>query len=356
MISVFIGKPIPGLPHLPLLYPNLGFLKAGNALFKQGAFVLFSDPFVRIVASPQDADFFLLPHNFFRIFPTHKKYVLQLSTLARSHRKPLILFVENDFSAHIRIPHTIVFRVSQYRASILPNEIIMPPYVEDLSLATPITFREKADTPVVGFCGWADYGNWKSALKAGFRHAALECGALFVPALRARKKGVYFRKHALQSVRASSLVTPNIIERKFHSAHPATARRDTDELRKEYIQNLQNSDIALAVRGDANASMRLYEAMSLGRVTALLDTDTVLPLEDRMPYSDCMVRVDYHEMHTLPARIREFYDRLSPPEWLNAERRARELFEQYFRPDAFFRTVFSDAKTLCSLARTSLRE
>lgn len=351
MISVYIGAPLPGIPHLPLLYPNLGIEKAGGALFKQGAFALFTGPFVRVVSRPEDAQFFLLPHNYFRIFPAHQKYIQEFSTRARVEGKPLILFVESDTSEQIHIPHAIIFRVSQYRSSRLPNEIIIPPYVEDLSLASPLVIREKSDKPVVGFCGFADYPTRIGALKAGIRHAVLDLKALGRPELRAHKKGVYFRKRALRTLRASSLITPLVVPRSFHSAHPATVRRDPEELRREYIQNLQESDIALTVRGDANASMRLFEAMSLGRATALLDTDTPLPLEDRVPYGDCMVRIDYRELAALPERIRAWYDRMGPEEWKNAQQRARELFTRYFRPDSFFRFVFSDAETVYSLVR-----
>jgi len=53
----------PDVPHLQILYPNLGQIKRGDRiLFLDKAFDCLKEPLVKIVDKPEDADFFLRPH------------------------------------------------------------------------------------------------------------------------------------------------------------------------------------------------------------------------------------------------------------------------------------------------------
>ena len=100
-----------------------------------------------------------------------------------------------------------------------------------------------------------------------------------------------------------------------------------------------NSDFVLCPKGDGNYSVRFYEALSLGRIPILIDTDMVLPLEETLDYSKFILRVDHADMHRLEDIVADFYEALSNEEFQAMQMEAREAFATHLRYDSFFNTA-----------------
>lgn len=105
--------------------------------------------------------------------------------------------------------------------------------------------------------------------------------------------------------------------------------------RQQYIEHLVSRPYALVVRGYENFAYRMYEAMSLGRIPVVIDTDVVMPLESIVPWDDICVRIPLCELHLTGQLIQRFHDRWSPSEFRDLQYELRRWFE-YFHPRRFF--------------------
>ena len=101
-----------------------------------------------------------------------------------------------------------------------------------------------------------------------------------------------------------------------------------------------DADFVLAPKGDGNYSNRFLEALSLGRIPVLIDTDVVLSLENEIPYEKIMVRIPMNRVGKTPEYIRTYYDALSEEEWKERQKLAREIFNAKLKQDVFFRNFF----------------
>jgi hypothetical protein len=347
MIKVFIHKTLDAAPHIPLLMPNLGESSAKNELFRGQAFKYLTEPIVEIAENPDQSDFILLPHNY-QSAKNNPAYWSDFIKFSKNSGKPLIIFAVGDKDEKINVPNSIIFKYSMYKSSQGKNEIKMPTYVEDLALYKPVGFRRKGARPIVGFCGWGDYADLQNRLKSYLKYFAIDARKLLFlnPELEVRKKGIYFRKKALKNLSDSELIGTNFIIRKSHSAHKKTIELSPEQAREEYINNIAESDFSLAVRGDANESMRFYEILSLGRIPILIDTDIVLPLESEIDYDEFILRIHYKDIGKADKIISEFYKNLTEEKFLNMQKKAREAFEKYLRTDAFLKFIFVDSQRL----------
>ncbi|MDP7247220.1 MAG: exostosin family protein [Candidatus Peribacteraceae bacterium] len=332
---------LPGLPHIPLLYPNLGRPEnEGRMGFLNEAFDDLKDPFVEIVQDPTQADIILCPHNFPQI-KMKGTYLQKLSDLSQDLNKKVIVFWHGDDTDEVDIPNSIIFRTSQYRHLKLDNEIIMPPYTPDLMKGRELVIRHKAKTPVVGFCGWARYKNHKNRFGTLAKNLLIDFKrlALIRSHLAVHKKGLTFRQKACRALKDTPLIEANFILRKSYSGSPHTIKIAPKEGREEYIQNIIDSDFPLAVKGDGNYSYRFYEALSLGRPPVFIDTDCVLPLEDKINYDEFIIRVSYKDASKIDSIVSSFYEKLDEETFVSMQKKAREAFENYLSVGSFLRTA-----------------
>lgn len=345
MIKVYTGEILTDVSVVPLLYPNLKLQMKEDWLFAKGAFRFYTEPSVSITQNPEDADFILVPHNFFHI-KDKLDYIHRYSGLATMYKKKILLFAYGDSTEQIDIPYAIILRTSQYKSLKRANEIIMPGYNEDLLYGNRLQLRKKGDKPVVGFCGWADFPNLKSKLKFLIKTLIFDLKRLFPGGVLsgAQRQGMWFRRKALSSLVESAIVNCNFIIRKSYSGHKKTVIGDYNNVRREYIQNILESDLALSIRGDGNFSYRFYEALSLGRIPLLIDTDCPLPLEDIIAYDDFILRVDYRDIEKSAQKAADFYGNISDDEYAQKQRMARDVFEKYLRIDSFFYFLFREEK------------
>ena len=338
MISVYCDL-LPDVPYVPFLYPNLGVQEQDSLLYMNRAFADMGDPCVNVGDTPEEADYILLPHNYPRL-KNHGAYIERQSGLAGRLGKKLIVFWHGDSSAQVPQRNTIVFRTNQYRSKLRENEHMMPAYAEDL-LGGSLDVRKKhGGKPVIGFCGWADYKNLKNRIGTSLKNSVLTLGTMMgISDLQARKKGITFRMNALRHLQDSDIVEPNFIIRSSYSGNAKTLKTDPEQTRQEYVDNMLQSDYALAIKGDGNYSYRFYEALSLGRIPVLLDTDCALPLADTIDYKAFTVRVPYWDVYAIDHYVKAHYESVTDEEFQEAQRKAREAFEQYLSPSSFLRYI-----------------
>lgn len=256
--------------------------------------------------------------------------------------KPLAVFWTADRSNEpLPIPSSVVVREGPYRSRFDPTDIVMPGFHEDLVvelLGGEVPVRQKSSTPVVGFCGLAGQGeSWKQRAKLAAYHARNLITQRWPDV--SPYKGENLRASAIELLEADPGVTTNFLVRDkgvFFVDAPAASLVD---VRQDYVENAVASDYLLVCRGSGNCFTRLYEAMCFGRIPVFIDTDCVLPWEDRIDWRSSCVFLDESELPNIGEKVRSFHEQISAQEFEELQRKNREIWLQLLSPRGFFTTL-----------------
>lgn len=312
------------------LLPILGGGATHSTLF-QGIPSQEYEGIFQVVNSSTEADIMLFPHNYKSARAENADYVKKIVQESLLAKKKLMIIAYGDSTDEIDLSNVIILRSSKYRSQMRPYEIMMPAYVEDIGRVhhEPLS---KSAKPKVGFVGKAGFANSKELFKYLIKTL---CNR------GAEKPGEWFRRSAIHQLQKSVDIDLRTIIRKMYSGSQKTIEISPEEARRTYIENMQNTHFTLAPRGYGNFSMRFYETLAMGRIPVLIDTDMRLPLEDRIPYDKFIVRVPCDKMKLLSRYVLDFYNRHDEESWINAQKQARQYFENYLYMPAFLRIVFT---------------
>ena len=339
-MTFFTPKPLPGAELHPLLSFRFSTERPWRGPFDAGLPPNYFETDAQFVGRPEDADAIILPHNFRIISNEARQYISHWADVAENCGKPIYTFAFNDLNdGEVFDSRVKVFRLSVYRSTMREQDIVVPTTAEQFEFVP----RQKSSRPVVSFCGFAGFKTPRAWLGYWVKNMQWNIKSLGSPLIRARKQGVYWRRKMIAACERSSLVKNNFIIRRSFSGALRTIELPPEKARKQFVENLRESDFVLAPKGDGNYSNRFLEALSMGRIPVLVDTDAVLPLEDLIDYSKIVVRVPMNQVHRTPELIHEFYDGLSNQEWQERQKLAHETFIKYLRQDQFFRYYFKNS-------------
>lgn len=340
-------------PHIPLLYPfwdnplDKRRVPFQYALFERYGF----DPaYYAITDNEEEADLVLMPYAHNLVRRSMPQLFAECRATAGRLGKPLLVDGVGDIENPVP-RDVLVLRYGGYRFSRTQNEIIVPPYANDLLelyCGGTARLREWQDIPTVGFSGWSSL-TVAQEVRTMLKELPDRLRGVFISRYRAKKKGVFFRRKALAIFKRSSEVALSVLVRSSYSGHVDTASNSAEVLRREFVDNLLQSDYGLDVRGDANASTRLFEILSLGRIPVIVDTERNLPFSDRVDYRSFSLIVDFRDLPHLAERIAAFHRSLTPEEFKAMQLRARDAFRNYFRVDALTRPLMEDIQKKAGL-------
>lgn len=329
-MKIYVYKRIEGIRDALLLQLLEAKEEKVGGLFQS----IETEPFrhmVTFVETPEDASCILLPHNYFSVADA-LDYLKELELFAEKYNKKILILAYGDSSEPIRVTHGIILRTSQYKTALQKNEIIVPPFVEDLGEQYGVYLLEKTDrNPVVGFAGW-------SGFKSNLRYIKYLIKLLYT--FGPRRQGIYFRRKIIAHLKKSPHIATNFALRNSFSAHKNDIEDRPEKIRQEYVDILKKSDFALSVRGDGNYSLRFFEILSLGRIPLYVDTDTVLPLEHSIPYDSCMVRINYKNIPSAGEMVREKWVNMNNDEYVRMQQKCREIFTDWLIPAKFYAYLF----------------
>ncbi len=303
----------------------------------------------KIVDSIDDCDLVLYSRAVKKIDKHTSDDLKVWSDRAYQANKKLLVFVGGDMSHRISINFTniIVLKGSQYRHLLNNNEIIVPPFIEDLYQEEKFPVRTKTEMPTIGFCGWADMKIGLPYLKAKtidwlirfIHYTGINRNSVFY------RKGVFIRGEVLKIFGKCKFLKTNFIIRNTFSANKKTMVGNPELIRKEYLENMSQSDLILCPKGDGNFSLRFFETLSVGRVPILIDTDTCLPLEGFIDYSCFVLKVPYNKIDNADSIILDFWKQTDDLKFIEMQKLARENYLKFLRYDAFFNVLFDFIKT-----------
>jgi Exostosin family len=353
-----------GVPS-PLMFPFWGNPTPETNLFAKELFDTFSydTSYYTITEEVQAADVVFLPYRYDWCLRRHKDLFAECKAFAMAHNLPLLVDGLGDGETPVGDDTTYVLRYGGYRFLTedlsdwgLPphirwekNRIEIPTQADDLLLRcadNTLTIRPKTEgKPVVGFAGmtWTTFKNMLGDRKREF---PLYIRGLFDRRFFAMSNGIFWRRKALRVLKRSDKIVLNSKARHFFSGSAVSVKGSMKEVQQEFVQTILHSDYALDVRGYANASVRLYEILSLGRIPVIIDTERILPFADVVDYKSFSLIVDYRDIRKLPQIIADFHASLSDEQFQNMQRKAREAYVNHFRVDAHMPHIIDEFNRL----------
>jgi len=334
--------------HSILLFPFWGVREGKStpittAIFRQQS---FDTSYYSLTENSDQADYIFLPYSYWFLLKHDPQLIAAYVREAQNIGKPLLIDAIGDTMKAIDIPNSVVLRYAQYGNRLKDNDVLIPLYAEDLLESYKggkISIRSKSERPSIGFVGWSSLP-LLTYPKTHIKDFPVRFLGFFTTRFDLYRKGVLLRNKALKILESSSGIDTKFIYRKSFSANTKTAEGDIDVLRKEFVDNIVDSDYALCVKGDANQSTRFFEALSLGRVPLFIDTDIVFPLEDIIAYKDFCVFVNYRDLKKLPQILIDFHNDVSPEKFGEMQLQARDAYEKYLRIDVFTKYLMEDLK------------
>ena len=209
----------------------------------------------------------------------------------KNRNKIVLIFLVSDNSKAFKIPNNVIlYRTSLYKSKINKNEILLP-YIWEC-YDKPEAPLPKTSKPKVGFCGNVEknIGKRLSTIKAMDKNKGIE--------------------------------TDFILRKGFWAGKP-----NDEQLKNDYIQNLINSHFTICNRGRGNFAIRFYQALSLGRIPVLIDSDMVFPFEDKINWDDVIIRAKNET--ELAEKIVLWWQNKSDLDVINAQLKCREIYDNY---------------------------
>jgi hypothetical protein len=275
----------------------------GDILPKIGAIGTFDGPMAYVFnslsadfVSPSDAD--ILIHA--RLLRNDVDVEQELARITRDNEHfqgKILVFYLADFEKRIRNhPKIVLARTSARRSTMGKQEILLPYLWECYARPFDIVDFPKAK---VGFCG-------------------------LVSSRRVKILSVFER--------ATDINCSFVGRDRFWGGKPHDPAR-----RKEFDDNIRDSQFVICQRGSGNFSMRFYQALSAGRIPVLVDTDMPLPFENLIPWRNSIV-FEKNEKACLD-RVREIFRDGRCREF---QTNCRKIFDEYLTPQGFVRHVFRE--------------
>jgi hypothetical protein len=260
--------------------------------------------------------------------------------------RTVIVWVDGDQEVDLDHPAAFLFEQGPAASRTLRHArvaawpVLIHDYVEELYGGTlePVP---RGDRPVVGFCGQTTTGVGGGArllamkLRDHARHGLGRTdrrGAPLASHLRLRRR-------ALRTLDADPRVTTDFVVRDRYRAGVERLEDRVDRTQSssaEFFDNIARTQYTVCVRGGGNFSKRLYEALCLGRIPVIVDTDQVLPWQGRVPWDELTVIVDHRALDELADRVVAHHAGLDADAFVSAQRAGRDLWLERLSVPGFF--------------------
>lgn len=295
----------------------------------------------------KSCDYIVFPKNYEIKYLPKVKF---LCNQAKKYNKKVIVFYMSDVEYPLpKIKNLIVFR-SSLNSNNPSNEFPMPWFPNDL-----IKYREKKfyeDFSNKKISVWYCWYWWYYDLKTKIRFYIYKF-AYYIVNTKFTKSLLYFlyekvfqneRLYALISVIWSwwicrkniidILLNEKDLEFKYIQRKKWLWINEKIQ-RKEYIDNLVNCNFPLVIRWFWNFSFRLSEVISLWKIPLFIDTDCVLPFNDKIDYKKLFIWVPYYDIKNVYRYI-DNYVTNNKGRIEDIEETIRRNYEKYFTLSGFY--------------------
>lgn len=331
--------------HVVLLYPFWGknaehpglpnssryddYMAIGDTLFSMTSL------------SECDVAVFPVPWEDMLTNPVFQTLAASFAEEAAKASKKTCVFFWHDLTETVSLQNCMVIRTSVNKSRQQANEQVMPAWSEDFLqcyLGNHLVLRQKGVKPTVGFCGATDPLHPAASLQ--LRNTCKRLANAFGCGEHDLSRSL--RSQALNYLYESPEISANFILRdRFlgRTDGSSSSELEADRLkrvRREYVDNMVESDYVLCMRGAGNFSYRLYETLSCGRIPIFVNTDCSLPFENWINYKDYFVWVEEGDLTRISDIVAAHYSHLTQKNFLELQHECRRLWETYLSPTGYF--------------------
>ena len=261
--------------------------------------------------------------------------------IARKYHKPLIIDATSDSDVAIDLADAHILRCGLYKSLQRSFETECPFWSNYRSKAKldALEISSKPDKPTVGFCGTTvSIGklsnmtkflspNWvaKSLLAKGKLASKVD--------IRVREgMSLKLRETAIRLITSDKRLNSNFDLSNNYQSYYCKDDNNRIVLEDLFIENTRKSDYILCVRGTGNYSGRFYMALNAGRIPVVLDTDTVIPYEEKLN----LVKVPIHSLDRIGDIILEHFKNTPERDFQCMKAQNRQAYYQFLAPEQFF--------------------
>ena len=298
------------------------------------------------VAKIEEADAFLIPKP---IQKYSKKELNKINEECKVHKIKAYGYISGDFGEDFgNFENIIFFRMGGFKSQLSHNNrgfpVSLSDHFERIYQKTAIDVRKKQELPIIGFCGHSDFSlskknkeylkflreNLKRVVKNPFRK---DYEPLFPSAFE--------RARLLQYFEQSNNVKTNFIYRK-HYRGGAVNEEQREKTTLEYYDNIATSDYVLCVRGAGNFSVRFYETLLMGRIPIFVNTDCLLPFEDKINWKEHVVWVEWKDRNNIANIVADFHNKLTDTQFEDLQKSNRQLWKEGLSVNAILEYIKND--------------
>lgn len=266
----------------------------------------------------------------------------------KSSGKKIFVFLGHDiYTDKVNISNAIIFSGAIDKSKQLSNLYSYPHFFSDLLLykSTIYSPKQKNEVPIVGFCGYAPPFELKFGKEKTIGFLKLFANYLGVMKWFPSRISHSYRTRAIIALKASNRVKTNLIIKNTFAFGPngqlnsgGTGETDTD-FRKNFINNILESDYTLCVRGIGNNSIRFFETLCCGRIPVFVNTDSVLPFDHIIDWKKLCVWVEKKDIDSISDVVSEFHKNISKDEYVKLQGELRQIWIDYLSPLGFYKNL-----------------
>ncbi|NVK51427.1 MAG: hypothetical protein HWD85_00730 [Flavobacteriaceae bacterium] len=264
------------------------------------------------------------------------------------HKKKVISFTSGDYG--VKIPfynNLIVLRPNGYKSKLPLNHFGIPVFISDPLRkrfhTNVVSYLNYTNTPIIGFCGQTNYSSL-NALKEMVRVIYRNVKFLLKIKNDLPQKVIsssLLRARILNKLKKAKLIDTNFIERKKYRAGVKT-ELDREKTTQEFYDNIKNTQYTVCVRGGGNFSVRLYEALAMGRIPLFINTDCLLPFFKFSFWKENTVWLESSSINNIDAILLDFHSNLDEKKMNDIFVRNRLFWEERLTLNGYFRTLFQE--------------
>jgi hypothetical protein len=281
-----------------------------------------------------------------------KQLILAEDFIKEAAKLDIKVFTHTTGDFGVTIPYyknCIVVRPNGYVSKLPENHVGIPIFIGDPlknnKFKKKPLFETNIDTPLIGFCGQTN-ASLLNALKEIVRVCARNLKFYLKLSINSPQKimsSSYLRGQILKTIKKSTLLNTNFIERKKYRAGVKTSE-ERAKTTQEFYENIYNAMYTICVRGGGNFSVRLYETLAMGRIPILINTDGFMPLSDTIQWRNHVVWIEENELNVLPEKMVAFHNNYSFKDKVDIMNQNRLLWETKLTFGGYFKTLFENIK------------
>jgi hypothetical protein len=288
------------------------------------------------VKSIDIADAILVPHDAYDFVKndSYLRYLIEISKL-----KQIIISDRSDFPIKPKIKNSISLRVAINPGESNKNCIVVPYNVLNLSELEPRKYNRYPETSFMGYVpNILSPRRFMKSIKQSPKHPLIGNGAIV-------------RRLAISNCTKN---LPNFSFTKRETYFTGVKNRELRiPARIEYLDSIKESDFILTPRGDANQSIRFYEALSAGRLTLIPNSQISFPTQlvnsEILKISSLFFNL---RERNLNLKVNEFWkSNITSINYSQIQKRIRNFYSEELDFNVFIRKIFQyDLNTFMKIA------